>query len=73
MSGLAPAEVLAQVSEALPEACRKHIIVIGSLAAGYSFFAGDGTKAVRTKDVDCILEPLEAAVGTGVEIARTLI
>ena len=73
MSGLAPAEVLAQVSAALPESCRKHIIVIGSLAAGYSFFAGDGTKAVRTKDVDCILEPFEAAVNTGEEIARTLI
>jgi len=73
MNGLTPADVLAQVSAALPEHCRKHIIVIGSLAAGYSFFAGDSTKAVRTKDVDCILEPFEAAVATGEAIARALI
>lgn len=73
MNGLTPADVLAQVSAALPENCRKHVIVIGSLAAGYSYFAGDSTKAVRTKDVDCILEPFEAAVTTGEEITRALI
>lgn len=72
MNNLAPAAVLAQVSEALPEACRKHIIVIGSLAAGYRFFANDPTKAVRTKDVDCILEPFKTAVETGQAIAQSL-
>lgn len=73
MKELAPAQVLEQVAAALPEDCKKHIVVIGSLAAGYCYFAGDSTKAVRTKDVDCILEPFESAVSTGAEIARSLI
>ena len=73
MSQVTPAKVLAEVSTAVPDACRKNIVIIGSLAAGYHYFAGDDSKAVRTKDVDCVLEPFHAAVGAGQSIARQLL
>ncbi|WP_156345899.1 hypothetical protein [Verrucomicrobium spinosum] len=47
--------------------------MIGSLAAGYHYFRKDPSKAVRTKDVDCVLEPFHAAVGAGQSIARQLL
>lgn len=47
--------------------------MIGSLAAGYHFFKNDPSKAVRTKDVDCVLSPFHAAVGAGQTIARQLL
>lgn len=73
MSKVSPSKVLAEVSEAVPEACRENIVIIGSLAAGYHFFGDDPEKAVRTKDVDCVLEPFHAAVGAGQDIARELL
>lgn len=73
MSAISPARVLAEVSAAVPEACRENIVVIGSLAAGYHYFRTDSAKAVRTKDVDCVLEPFHAAVGAGQNIARQLL
>ena len=73
MSAISPARVLAEVSAAVPEACRENIVVIGSLAAGYHFYRTDPTKAVRTKDVDCVLVPFQAAVGAGQNIARQLL
>ena len=53
-ASLSPSEVLAQVAGALPSDVRGNVIIIGSLAAGYHFFAGDGARAIRTKDVDWI-------------------
>jgi hypothetical protein len=73
MSRVSPKEVLSQVAAAVPESCRENIVVIGSLAAGYHFFGEDPTKAVRTKDVDCVLAPFQAAVGAGQTIARQLL
>lgn len=73
MSGLSPFQVLKQVSTAVPSACRENIVIIGSLAAGYHFFGDDPSKAVRTKDVDCVLEPFHAAVGAGQIITRQLL
>lgn len=73
MSRVSPKEVLSQVAAAVPTACRENIVVIGSLAAGYHFFGDDPAKAVRTKDVDCVLVPFQAAVGAGQSIARQLI
>lgn len=73
MSQISPAKVLAEVAAAVPPACRENIVIIGSLAAGYHFFGQDATKAVRTKDVDCVLEPFHAAVGAGQSIARELL
>lgn len=48
---LSPSEVLAQVAQALPTNVRGHVIIVGSLAAAYHFFAGDRERAIRTKDV----------------------
>jgi len=73
MSKVSPSKVLAEVSDAVPVGCRENIVVIGSLAAGYHFFRGDDSKMVRTKDVDCVLEPFHAAVGAGQSIARQLL
>ncbi len=73
MNQIPPSKVLTEVRDAVPAGCRKHIIIIGSLAAGYHFFGEDRSKAVRTKDVDCVLEPFHAAVGAGQTIARQLL
>lgn len=73
MSQITPSKVLAEVSSAVPAACRENIVIIGSLAAGYHFFGEDESKAVRTKDVDCVLEPFHAAVGAGQSIVRKLL
>lgn len=73
MSQISPFAVLAEVSAAVPTACRDNIVVIGSLAAGYHFFGNDPSKAVRTKDVDCVLAPFHAAVGAGQSITRQLL
>lgn len=73
MSQVTPSKVLAAVSAAVPAACRENIVIIGSLAAGYHFFGDDESKAVRTKDVDCVLEPFHAAVGAGQSIVRQLL
>lgn len=73
MSQISPSKVLAEVAAAVPKACLENIVVIGSLAAGYHFFGDDPTKAIRTKDVDCVLAPFQAAVGAGQSIARQLL
>lgn len=73
MSQVSPKAVLSQVAAAVPETCRENIVVIGSLAAGYHFFGDDSAKAVRTKDVDCVLAPFQAAVDAGQTIARQLL
>lgn len=70
---LTPAEVLEQLALALPEALRDDIIIVGSLAAGYHFFADDGTKAIRTKDVDCLFSPHAKAVAAAVEVTEKLL
>ena len=73
MSNVTPLQVLEDVAKAVPAECRSNIVVIGSLAAGYHYFGSDQSKAVRTKDVDCVLEPFHAAVGAGQSIARKLL
>lgn len=73
MSQISPSRVLAEVAAAVPPGCWENIVIIGSLAAGYHYFHNDASKAVRTKDVDCVLEPFHAAVGAGQSIARQLL
>lgn len=73
MSDVTPIKVLQQVSEAVPTDCRRHIVVIGSLAAGYHFFRDQPGRAVRTKDVDCMLSPFEVAVSAGKTIVEKLL
>jgi len=70
---LTPREVLEQVSQALPEGLREQVIIIGSLAAGYHFFAGDGAAAIRTKDVDCLFSPHATAVAAAATVTEQLL
>lgn len=53
-----PSDVLERVAKALPADVRDKLIVCGSLAATYGFFAGDGSRAIRTKDTDGLCSPL---------------
>ena len=73
MSNLTPFQVLKAVADAVPSDCHPNIVIIGSLAAGFHFFGKDASKAVRTKDIDCVLEPFHAAVGTGQNLAAQLL
>lgn len=70
---LAPADVLDQAALALPDDLRAHIIIVGSLAAGYYFFGGDGAAAIRTKDVDCLFSPHAKAVAAAAEVTEQLL
>lgn len=73
MNPLTPAAVMAEIAAALPEDCRPHVIVIGSLAAGFYFFAGDGQRSIRTKDADCMLSPHAKAVAAASQVAERLL
>ncbi len=70
---LTPDAVMAQIAAALPADCRQDVIVIGSLAAGYHFFAGDGQRSIRTKDVDCMFSPHGRAVAAAGEVTERLL
>ena len=70
-SALSPADVLAQVAHALPAEIRAEVIIIGSLAAGYHFFAEDGSRAIRTKDVDCLLTPHSEAIAAAAKVTNS--
>jgi hypothetical protein len=72
-ASLSPSEVLAQVAGALPAEVRGNVIIIGSLAAGYHFFASDGARAIRTKDVDCLFSPHSTAIAAATEVTDQLI
>jgi hypothetical protein len=73
MTAMFPKDVLSKVAQALPETCRQDVIIIGSLAAGYNFFADDGDKAIRTKDVDCMFSPHTKAVAAAVQVTEELL
>lgn len=73
MSDVRPWEALERIANAVPESCRPHIVIIGSLAAGYAFFGENEQMDVRTKDIDCLLKPFEVAVEKGQAIARQLL
>ena len=67
-----PRDVLQQVAKALPPQCRNDVIIIGSLAAGFYFFSDDGSKGIRTKDVDCMISPHAKAVASAMQVAEQL-
>jgi hypothetical protein len=64
--------VLREIATAVPEDCRDKIIIIGSLAVGYHYFAHQKEMVVRTKDADCLLAPRVAAIPAGVAITDRL-
>jgi hypothetical protein len=73
MTPLTPDAVMAQVAASLPEDCRPNVIIIGSLAAGYHFFSGDGQRSIRTKDVDCMYSPHAKAVAATGQVTERLL
>lgn len=73
MSDIRPDQVLERVAESIPPECRSTMIVIGSLAAGYHFFARERPFFVRTKDIDTVLQPRTRAVESGRVVAEQLI
>jgi len=73
MTPLSPDAIMRQIADAIPENIRGDIIVIGSLAAGYHFFAEDPDAAVTTKDVDCLLSPNVRAVESSKAVAERLL
>lgn len=72
LSGVSPAEVLQEIAAAIPAECEENIIIIGSLAVGYRYFARMDKMVVRTKDADCLLSPHIRAVPAGIEITEQL-
>lgn len=64
---------MAQIGAALPEGCRPHVIIVGSLAAGYHFFSGAGQRSTRTKDVDCMFSPHAKAVAAAGTVTELLL
>jgi hypothetical protein len=70
---VSPRAVIARVAGAVPPEVIPNIIIVGSLAAAYRLFADDGTLAVRTKDVDCVLTPQVTAVEKGRQVAEQLL
>lgn len=73
MTPLTPEAVMSQIAAALPDDCRPHVIIIGSLAAGYHFFSGDGQRSIRTKDVDCMFSPHAKAVAAAGQVTERLL
>ena len=72
LRSVSPVKALREIAEAIPDDCRENMIVIGSLAVGYHYFAEDEKMVVRTKDADCLLSPRVQAVRAGVAITEQL-
>ncbi len=72
MKLVSPAAVLRQIADAISADCRGNIIIIGSLAAGYHFFADNAALMVRTKDADCLLSPRVRAIPAAVAVTERL-
>lgn len=73
MASLSPAKILEQLAQALPESRRSDVIVVGSLAAGYYFFQRDPSRAVATKDIDCMFAPHAKAVASAQDVTEQLL
>lgn len=72
MKPVSPRAVLEEIANAIPEDCKKNIIIIGSLAVGYHFFVDNKAMVVRTKDADCLLSPRIEAIHAGVVVTERL-
>lgn len=64
--------VLHRLSRELPEACRKQVIIVGSLAAAAQLIDEKETE-LRTKDIDGMIAPSACVVATGASLATNLL
>lgn len=69
---ISPSAVLEHVAAVIPKDFHQNIIIVGSLAAGYYFFANNPKHQVRTKDVDCLISPRIRAIPAGQAVANRL-
>lgn len=53
MINVSPRFVLTEITGAIPQQCKKNIIVIGSLAVGYHFFSEDASIIRDTTTQGC--------------------
>lgn len=65
MVNVVPSEVLRKVAGAIPPECKKNMIIIGSLAAGFQYEMLITGMGIRTKDADCLLTPRVEALDAG--------
>ena len=65
--------ILALIGNAIPQELQSNMIIIGSLAAAYSFFDEQSGEGVRTKDVDCMLSPGAKAVPVATDVTQKLL
>lgn len=66
------AALLACVAERIPPGLRSNVVIIGSIAAAWTFRSVSGTHTVATKDIDVLLRPAVDAVTTAQALAKEL-
>lgn len=65
--------IFALIGKAIPQELQSNMIIIGSLAAAYSFFDNQSGEGVRTKDVDCMLSPSAKAIPVAKNVTQKLL
>lgn len=73
MRPMAPGKVIKQIAEALPAQCKKHVIVVGSLAAAVRYFSDDPELGLASKDADGLVAPNAMSVGAAQHITNQLL
>lgn len=72
MTALDPRRLFRRLAGEIPRALRKHVLIVGSLAAAYHFRAQLERRAVNTKDADVVVHPA-GDVGSSGALARKLL
>lgn len=73
MKELSHQTIFALIGNAVPQELQGNMIIIGSLAAAYSFFDDQSGEGVRTKDVDCMLSPGTKAIPVARDVTQKLL
>jgi len=72
MASLDAEAILAEISAQLPDDVLKHVVVVGSIAAAWSFRDLPRQQMVATKDVDVLLRPAISATTAASTIGNAL-